>query len=109
MGAIQDKALSAQGTRSRLDRAQPRAGTADPGGFTPRPRASSSNGRTFDSLEAQLGQASRRSNLGQDRLASRPDRRSIQCKDRLTPYPNTRSSVDKAKVTAVTSPLHWLT
>jgi hypothetical protein len=44
-----------------------------------------------------------------DRLASRPDRRSIQCKDRLTPYPDARSLVDKAKVTAVTSPLHWLT
>jgi hypothetical protein len=29
-----------------------------------RPRIPSSNGRTFDSLEAQLGQASRRSNLG---------------------------------------------
>jgi hypothetical protein len=41
-----------------------------------------------------------------DRLASRPDRRSIQCKDRLTPYPDARSSVDKAEVTAVTSPLH---
>jgi hypothetical protein len=109
MGATQDKALSVQGTRSRLARAQPRAGTADPGRFTPRPRASSSNGRTSDSPEAQLGQASRGSNLGQDRLASRPDRRSIQCKDRLTPYPDTRSSVDRAEVTAVTSPLHWLT
>jgi hypothetical protein len=41
-----------------------------------------------------------------DRLASRPDRRSIQCKDRLTPYPDARSLVDKAEVTAVTSPLH---
>src|SRR5688572_9439310 len=65
MGAIQVKAPSTQGTRSRLARAQPRAGTVDPGGFTPRPRASSSNGRTFDSPEAQLEQASRRSNLGQ--------------------------------------------
>jgi hypothetical protein len=72
----------------------------------PHPRASSSNGRTFDSPEAQLGQASRRSNLGQDRLASRPDSRSIQYKDRLTPYPDARSSVDRAEVTAVTSPLH---
>jgi hypothetical protein len=44
-----------------------------------------------------------------DHLASRPDRRSIQCKDRLTPYPDACSSVDKAEVTAVTSPLHWLT
>jgi hypothetical protein len=38
-----------------------------------------------------------------DRLANRPYRRSIQCKDHLTPYPDARSSVDKAKVTAVTS------
>jgi hypothetical protein len=37
---------------------QPRAGTVVPGEFMPRPRASSSNGRTLDSLEAQLGQAS---------------------------------------------------
>jgi hypothetical protein len=71
MGAIQVKAPSTQGTRSRLDRAQPRAKAADPGGFTPRPGVPSSNGRTFGSLEAQ---ASRRSNLGQiatpiDRIA----------------------------------------
>jgi hypothetical protein len=37
-----------------------------------RPRVSSSNGRTFDSPEAQLGQASRRSNLG--RIATPTDR-----------------------------------
>jgi hypothetical protein len=65
---------SAQGTRSRLVRARPRAKTADPGGFTSCPRTPSSNGRTFGSPEAQLGQASRRSNLGQiamptDRIA----------------------------------------
>jgi hypothetical protein len=41
-----------------------------------------------------------------DRLANRPYRRSFQCKDRLTPYPDARSSVDKAEVTAITSPLH---
>jgi hypothetical protein len=41
-----------QGTRSRLTRAQPRAGTVVPDEFTPCPRASSSNGRTLDSLEA---------------------------------------------------------
>jgi hypothetical protein len=74
MGAIQVKAPSTQGIRSRLARTQPRAGTVDLDGFTPRPKASSSNGRTFDSPEAQLGQASRRSNLGQivsptDRIA----------------------------------------
>jgi hypothetical protein len=65
MGAIQVKAPSTQGTRSRLARAQPRAGTVNQGRFTPRPRVSSSNGRTFDSPETQLGQASRRNNLGQ--------------------------------------------
>jgi hypothetical protein len=74
MGAIQVKAPSTQGTRSHLARAQPRAKAADPGGFTSRLRVPSSNGRTFDSFEAQLGQASRRSNLGQivtptDRIA----------------------------------------
>jgi hypothetical protein len=37
-----------------------------------RPRVPSSNGHTFDSSEAQLGQASRRSNLGQ--IASPADR-----------------------------------
>jgi hypothetical protein len=58
MGAIQVKALSTQGTRSRLARAQPRVGTIVLGEFMPRPRASSSNGRTLDSPEAQLGQAS---------------------------------------------------
>jgi hypothetical protein len=58
MGTIQVKASSTQGTRSRLARAQPRAETEVPDEFTPRPRASSSNGRTLDSPEAQLGQAS---------------------------------------------------
>jgi hypothetical protein len=58
MGATQVKAPSTQGTRSRLTQAQPRAGTVDPGGFTPHPRASSSNGCTLDSPEAKLGQAS---------------------------------------------------
>jgi hypothetical protein len=69
MGAIQVKAPSTQGTRSRLVRAQPRAKAADPGGFTSRLRVPSSNERTFDSPEAQ---ASRRSNLG--RIATPTDR-----------------------------------
>jgi hypothetical protein len=72
MGTIKVKAQSTQGTRSRLARAQPRAKAADPEGFTCRPRVPSSNGRTFDSPEAQLGQASRRSNLGQ--IATPTDR-----------------------------------
>jgi hypothetical protein len=58
MGIIQVKASSTQGTRSRLARAQPRVGTVVPDEFSPRPRASSSNGRTLDSPKAQLGQAS---------------------------------------------------
>jgi hypothetical protein len=69
MGAIQVKAPSTQGTRSRLARAQPRAKAADSGGFTSRPRVLSSNGRTFGSPEAQ---ALRRSNLGQ--IATPTDR-----------------------------------
>jgi hypothetical protein len=74
MGAIQVKAPPTQGTQSRLARAQPQVRTTDLGGFTSRPRVSSSNGHTFDSPEAQLGQASWRSNLGQialptDRIA----------------------------------------
>jgi hypothetical protein len=72
MGAIQVKAQSTQGTRSRLARAQPRAKAADPRGFTFHLRVHSSNGHTFDSPEAQLGQASRRSNLGQ--IATPTDR-----------------------------------
>jgi hypothetical protein len=72
MDATPVKALSTQGTRFRLARAQARAGTVDQGRFTPRPRVSSSNGRTFDSPEAQLGQALRRSNLG--RIATPTDR-----------------------------------
>jgi hypothetical protein len=72
MGAILVKAPSTQGTRSRLARAQPRAKAADLGGFTPRPKVSSSNGRTFDYPEAQLGQASPRSNLS--RIATPTDR-----------------------------------
>jgi hypothetical protein len=71
---IQVKASSTQGTRSRLARAQPWAGTVVPDEVTSRPRASSGGGRTLGTPEAQLGQASSRSNLGQitsptDRIA----------------------------------------
>jgi hypothetical protein len=111
MGTTPVKAPSTQGTRSRLAQAQPRAGTVDQGRFMPRPRVSSNNGRTFDSPEDQLGQASRRSNLG--RIAMPTDRITgafnATLAGSLTPYPDARSSVDKAEVTAVTSPLHWLT
>jgi hypothetical protein len=97
MGTIQVKASSTQGARSRLARAQPQAGTVVPDEVTPRPRASSGSGRTLGTPEAQLEQASSRSNL--------PYRRRIQCEDRLTPYPDTRASVGKVEVTAITSPL----
>jgi hypothetical protein len=72
MGTIQVKASSTQGTRSRLARAQPRAGTVVPDEVTSRPRASSGSVRTLDTLEAQLRQALSRSNLGQ--IASPTDR-----------------------------------
>jgi hypothetical protein len=67
MGAIKVKAQSTQGTRSRL--ARPRAKAADPGGFTSRPRAPSSDRHTFGSPEAQ---SSQRSILGQ--IATPTDR-----------------------------------
>jgi hypothetical protein len=63
-GTVQVKASSTQGTRSRLARAQPRAGTVVPDEVTSRPRASSGSGRTLGTPKAQLGQASSRSNLG---------------------------------------------
>jgi hypothetical protein len=72
MGAILVKASSIQGTRSCLARAQPRAGTVVPGEVTSRSRASSGNGHTLGTPEAQLEQASSRSNLGQ--IASPTDR-----------------------------------
>jgi hypothetical protein len=65
MGAVQVKASSIQGARSRLARAQPRAGTVAPDEVTSRPRSSSDSGRTLGTTEAQLEQASSRSNLGQ--------------------------------------------
>jgi hypothetical protein len=66
--------LVCQGTRSHLARAQPRAGTVVPSGFTPRPRASTGSGRTLGSPEAKLGQTLSCSDLGQivlptDRIA----------------------------------------
>jgi hypothetical protein len=72
MSTIQVKASSTQGARSHLARAQPRAGTVALDEVTSRPRASSSSGRTLGTLEAQLEQASSRSNLGQ--IASPTDR-----------------------------------
>jgi hypothetical protein len=72
MGAIQVKASSTQGTRSRLARAQPRAGPIVPDEAVSRPRAPSDSGRTLGTPKAQLEQASSGSNLGQ--IASPTDR-----------------------------------
>jgi hypothetical protein len=72
MGTVYVKASSTQGTRSRLVRAQPRVGTVVPDEVTSRPRASLGSGRTLGTPEAQPGQASSRSNLGQ--IASPTDR-----------------------------------
>jgi hypothetical protein len=72
MGMIQVKASSTQGARSRLARAHPWAGTIAPDEVMSRPRASSGSGRTLGTPEAQLEQASSRSNLGQ--IASPTDR-----------------------------------
>jgi hypothetical protein len=72
MGAVQVKASSTQGARSRLARAQPRAGTITLDEVTSRPRASSGSGRTLGTPEAQLEQASLISNLGQ--ISSPTDR-----------------------------------
>jgi hypothetical protein len=103
MGIIQVKASSTQGTRSRLARAQPRAGTVLLDEFTPRllkqrahPRLAQGPARAGFTVKQPWP----------DCLANRPYRRSIQCKDRLTPYPDARSSVDRAEMTAVTSPFH---
>jgi hypothetical protein len=106
MGTVQVKASSTQGTRSRLARAQPRAGTVSPG-------------RSYVSPEGLLRQwAHPRHARGParagfvekqpwpNRLSNRQYRRRIQCEDRLTPYPDTRASVGKVEVTAVTSPFH---
>ena len=55
-----------------LIRAQPRAGTVVPDGFTPRPRVPSVSRRTLGSPEAQLGQALSYNDL--DRIALPTDR-----------------------------------
>jgi hypothetical protein len=69
MGAIKSRLGPLKGHGSRLARAQPRARAADPGGSMSCPRAPSSNGHTFSSLNAH---SSPRSNLGQ--IATPTDR-----------------------------------
>jgi hypothetical protein len=90
MGAVQVKASSTQGAQSRLARAQPRAGTVVPDEVTSRPRASSGGGRTLGTPEAQLEQASPRSNLGLRRSLrlARPRARTDRTTgDTSLPYP----------------------
>jgi hypothetical protein len=67
---VQVKASSTKGRD--LVRAQPRARTVDPDGFTPRPRASSGSGCTLGSPKAQLGQTLSCSDL--DQIALPTDR-----------------------------------
>jgi hypothetical protein len=71
---IQVRASSTKGRDLIRAQPRPRAGTVVPGGFTPRPRASSGSERTLGSPEAQLGRTLSCSDLGQialptDRIA----------------------------------------
>jgi hypothetical protein len=68
ISTIQVRASSTKGRDLLRAQPRPRAGTIVPGGFTPRPRASSGSERTLGSLEAQLGQTLSCSNLGQNAL-----------------------------------------
>jgi hypothetical protein len=67
---VQVKATSTEG--HDLIRAQPRAGTVVPDGFTPCPRVPSVGRRTLGSPEAQPGQTLSCSDLGQ--IALQADR-----------------------------------
>jgi hypothetical protein len=107
MGAIQVKASSTQGTRSRLARAQPRAGMNS----SPRRIHASPEGLFKQRTHPRLVRTPARAGFvvkqpWPNRLTNRSYRRRIQCEDRLTPYPDTRASVGKVEVTAVTSPFH---
>jgi hypothetical protein len=70
IGTVHVKAPSTKGRD--LIRAQPQARTVAPDRFTPRPRASSSSGRTLGSPEAKLGETLSCNDLGQ--IASPTDR-----------------------------------
>jgi hypothetical protein len=63
----QSQSFVYQGTRSRLARARPRAGTVVPDEFTSRPRVSSSSERIHGSAK---GKPCRASNLGQIALSA---------------------------------------
>jgi hypothetical protein len=74
ISTIQVRTSSTKGRDLIRAQSRPRAGTVVPGGFTPRPRASSSSEHTLGSPEAQLGQTLSCNDLGQialptDRIA----------------------------------------
>jgi hypothetical protein len=69
---VQVRASSTKGRNLIRAQHRPRAGTVVPGGFTPRPRASSGSERTLGSSEAQLGRTLSCSDLG--RIALTTDR-----------------------------------
>jgi hypothetical protein len=69
---VQVRASSTKGHNLVRAKPRPRAGTVVPGGFTPRPRASSGSERTLGSPKAQLGRTLSCSDLG--RIALPTDR-----------------------------------
>jgi hypothetical protein len=102
---------SGQGPVHSRDTISPRPSPASGKGSRPRRIHDSPEGPLKQRTRLRLVRGSARTGFAEkqpwpDRHANRPYRRSIQCKDRLTPYPDTRSSVDRAEVTAATSPLH---
>jgi hypothetical protein len=101
MGAVQVKASSTQGTRSRPSPAS--GGNSSPGRIHASPE-----GLLRQWAHPRLSRSPARAGFvvkqpWPNRLTNRPHRRHIQCGDRLTPYPDTRASVGQAEVTAVTS------
>jgi hypothetical protein len=106
-----DRHDSGQGSVHSRDTISPRPSPASSKGSRPRRIHDSPEGPLKQRTRLRLARGPARTGFAEkqpwpDRHANRPYRRSIQCKDRLTPYPDARSSVDRAEVTAVTSPLH---
>jgi hypothetical protein len=100
-----------QGSVHSRDTISPRPSPASGKGSRPRRIHVSPEGPLKQRTHLRLARGPSRTGFAEkqpwlDRHANRPYRRSIQCKDRLTPYPDARSSVDRAKVTVVTSLLH---
>jgi hypothetical protein len=102
---------SGQGSVHSRDTISPHPSSASGKGSRPRRIHDSPEGPLKQRTHLRLARGPAQTGFAEkqpwpDRHANRPYRRSIQCKDRLTPYPDARSSVDRAEVTAVTSPLH---